>query len=212
MGYKLKRITIRPNGTEKQIRPKNTTQVFTYDFKSAWSVAQMQTDWWVFSNTNGWDFASNWLHQSGSGNKNFHINNVLDCSSFTKITIVENFYVNWNSWWGTQWASIIDSSNNGAWAYFTFRANTASNYNGYGMSFQSTWFLVNTVALRAWNYTGTLIIDAVNLTATLSVTWKTDLTAPLVQTDIDLIKTGVGMWIDFDNSWNYIQDITVTIE
>lgn len=46
MGYKLKRITIRPNGVEKQVRPSVPSwYTYSYDF-TTWNIADFSSLWW----------------------------------------------------------------------------------------------------------------------------------------------------------------------
>jgi hypothetical protein len=129
MWYKLKRIMIRPNGVEKQIRPKWEWQpwvdtVLYYDFEHTSWTAETDLAWnynWTYQATptiwtlSSWKkyFDTQWTNclNTNSTLSTIDYNNGTVCIWFN---MVNSFVYFWQERWGAQWGTIYcDNFSNG---------------------------------------------------------------------------------------------------
>lgn len=73
MWNKIQKIYVGTN----QVRPPVPAYTeYSYNLVTAWSVAQMQSDWWTFERNSGvtptswWQFTTNWLHNTNTWSSN----------------------------------------------------------------------------------------------------------------------------------------------
>lgn len=103
MWYKLKRIMMRPNGVEKQVRPKTWT--FTYDFVNK-TTTQLANDGWTnASNLTTW---ANWV----TANSWTAIFNQISwlwtaMANATKLKIEYTMYQWWSTGGNVCWVTLI---------------------------------------------------------------------------------------------------------
>lgn len=204
-----------------KIRPALTS--ITYNFISAWSVSKMQSDWWVFGR-NSWtatswrEFSSNWLRNTYSGSSDKFAEITLphwaNLSNASKITITSNIYLykwSWN-WASSFWITNSEGYNDTApYAWWVANSTEEGWYNWYWVHVPSTESY-NRTALPTGNYTATVILDILNKTGKIQITWYSDIDISLSSSDITTIKTSPYIKVRFDNVWCYYKDITMTVE
>jgi hypothetical protein len=214
MGNKIQKIYVGTN----QVRPIPPREYF-YDFIEAWSVAQMQADWWQFTRQSGtatswWQFTSNWLHNTNTWSSNKFGNIIAlwvisNCIWAKKITIQVEHYLVSGSWnWGSSYR-FGDWTTYSSWGAINSMNN--SGYNGYNWRTPSNT-IWNRVSLWTWNYTGTTVLDLVNKTQVTSLTWNSDINLTLSDSDIANTQTFNAVGLGFDNVWNYYKSIYVKVE
>lgn len=217
MWNKIQKIYIGSN----QVRPPVPTYMeYSYNLVTAWSVAQMQSDWWTFERQSGvtptswWQFTTNWLHNTNtwSSNKFGGVKNlwVINCTNAKKITIQVEHYLVSGSWNGASTYRIYLTGVSGS-AGWSINSMNNSWYNGYAWANPSTttW---NRVNLSTGNYTWTTIIDLENKTEVISLTWKTDINLTLSDSDVEKIRNYTDFQIYYDNVGNYYKSIYIKVE
>ena len=174
---------------------------YSYDFNNAWSISQMQSDWWVFDNASDWEITSDWFHKKSGGDQSLKVN-IGNHSTSEKITITCNIYANtWTrNWWMTMlvgwiWCTVRASTYSGSW-WFGVETGTNSNYN--------------TSNLSTWSYVLQCVMDLKNKTDTASLTWKQDVSCAIADNDI----TNMNEYLKIPAWWRwvYIKDISVYVE
>ena len=137
MWYKLKRIMIRPNGVEKQVRP----------------ITPITTPW-IYHNATLW-----LISMSSDGSTRYTIADKNLWATSTDITSTDsygNYYQWWNNYWFVYWwtpttsSSTVDASTYWPWNYYsssTFRRvarwDSSNNTN-------LRWETTNTNVARRW--------------------------------------------------------------
>lgn len=201
MGYKLKRATMRVNGTEKQIRPPK--QIYTYSYTFKWKTA---AEIWNERTTLVWTVStnSNWVTSSWD----LRIAKDVQWLATAKRIIISGTYVSssaysnagslwigigsgWgtsSTWWDLQWTQH-------AWirVYSDWDAGSIVWNTG------------------AWTYNPELTIDLQNKEATLAISWFSDSTIVLTDTKITKIMnyTYMSLYLFWNATWS---DISITIE
>lgn len=134
----------------------------------------------------------------------------VDCTGASKITIQVEHYLVSGSWkWSFNYRLRLDGASGAVGGNIVASNNTWSN--GYALASPSgtTW---NRVTLSTWNYTWTTVLDLVNKTEVVSLTWQTDITATLSDSDIASIRTYKDIQIYYDNIGNYNKSIYIKVE
>lgn len=116
MWYKLKRIMMRPNGVEKQVRP--SIQPLTYDFT--------QSDWW-WTDTGGFSRDSNWFYRSWTYSDGF----IIAPSEIFNHT-PKKITINYNKTGASSWTWFIWVSN-WSWVTNVFLPPALDNLNWFQM-------------------------------------------------------------------------------
>ena len=207
MWYKLKRIMMRPNGVEKQVRPSRFE--YSYDFRNK-TVAQAEADWWVMNGNNYFD--SNGYY---CANQNYSMSKSFDFSKASKITITSNMYIYGWSW--TNWCYISLSS----WDKYAEGAARWENNNWYRWVYIicDTWWEVVRTNQYAISGDTVFVMEIDMNTRVITVTatnqWNTQTwTYTLQQATIDGIKTATAH-LDVQtrtNTNHRIKDIHMVIE
>lgn len=157
---------------------------YSYDFRNK-SNAQLQTDWWSFSDTTYIRYNSDWIYVNNNKTPHIYRNlwKSLNTATYIKYTM--------------NWKFIGDK---GIWAILSTRVNTddttqnwlVNNRNASDTYAGVWWFLQNTMTLKqnlsAWNYEQSLKYDFINKTIQLDVNGTT-YTGTLTDADIASIKT-----------------------
>lgn len=204
------------------VRPVQQQQEFYYHLVNDWgSVAQLEADWWTFYRES-WS-ATSWREFGANGMRNTNswsgtrvawivLSNPLNISSATKITLECNTYIVSGSWNGASNAALVSSNErNPARAWWRFNSSNNSGANGYSLYMWSSG-VDNLTSLSTWNYTVTAVFDLSNKTALMTVTWMSNLTWTLSDSDVTNIRTAPYIQILFDNTWVYYKDIKLTVE
>lgn len=187
MWYKLKRIMMRPNGVEKQVRPSVVTETYTMAAKtqSSWTATDYTSIYksWktikqvVIETTFNkvWSWANNnfWIATDSTSSNSFYLNsNGIWNNNYCKIEYSVN-------WWGWQsyrsWLSWLDRSWNNT-AKFTIGRDSAIlelNWTTNSYTYWSSeatfvqWILDSATAQFIYNFTASAHWDV-----TITVTYN----------------------------------------
>lgn len=207
MWYKVKRIMIRPNGVERQVRP----QCYGIDFRNN-SKSNIQSDWWTFVNVTGTpslSFSSNWLKLSASWTQ-LQINRTIDTTKYSKVIItgtgsLANNWTNWD-WW--LWLVIWKVNSNGyievwSWTGVTLAItrnvwSNASAHRWLWLWYDGSWHRTGTQQ-NAGEYTWELTIDLNTWAMTgTSSDWQS-ISWTMNSTWLWYVKSWTtAIWINFD--------------
>lgn len=174
MWYKLKRIMMRPNGVEKQVRPSVPSwYTYSYDF-TTWSMADFTADWWTVPAQ--YTIDSTWLRCSDNW-KNIEMDNITSLNDALQTATTIEIKLVWS-----KSVSYCD--------YFLFMGNGSNDYctiywNGHNTSFSAGWTSLYNSNVNHSNTEFTSILS-INLstwaceysdTVGISWTWTIDNTA-----------------------------------
>lgn len=205
MGYKLKRITIRPNGVEQQIRPKITNRTYSYDFSNK-TQAQVEADWWTVytpynSDADGWYCAP----------PGALARTITDLTNAKKITINTEAKLATGSWIGSIWWAVSNNSSSAIYQFVSW--NTAGNK---GTQIYNAW------TRGAWTWTevswwanSTLEIDLLTreIKATVENNWNTQTaTATATAETINAIIANPTFSTYPDSSSHRLKTVQITVE
>ena len=171
MWYKLKRIMIRPNGTEQQIRPADNG--WSYDFTTK-TTSDLANDWWTVwtgVTTDSWGFRN--------GNLFYPLSQIWTIDATKKITINAEF-ITWTVW---SWTD----------ATYQWLSDYATIGDGDSMGVVYTWLMTNSDYKLRWQiygsqssasnafswtsnteYSVTLVIDLATKEMSVEVNLKSD--------------------------------------
>ena len=202
-GYKLKRIMMRPNGVEKQVRPKKTW-TYSYDF-TTWSVADFSSQWW--SVPSSCSITSSWLTANTTSWTTVNATNfpwLNDALQTAKIIRVEELWDKWNSGFYRRW-----------WFYVTGQQDWIILYgeaaNNILIQVGATTLLDAGDTLPSGEHLQKLEVDLQNKTASWDLWWVILGSASITDSDVSTLRWCTNFIIPISSN-SYIKNIKVTIE
>lgn len=185
----------------QQVRPK-VTYKDSYTFVDK-TVSQIQSDGWVqWQNTpsiNSYWYCSAWNNQSTSYKT---IQALWDAiANAKKITLSSEMYI-YGSWW---FATRLFNYPNRQYATGILMYWTGRQYQRWWTSTEVSWSF-------NWTYTTKTVVDLVNKTVTYSITWTTDVTYNLSDTEVANIKT-INTWeVSGSNTVAWVKSVSILVE
>lgn len=205
MWYKVNKIRV---GT-KIVRP--VVWEFSYDFRNK-TTTQVTNDWWfTYRDTRSWSVDSNGLHIVWFP---WCLWKYIDNSHFQnakKITV--KAHVNIQTYSNNAFISKYDS-----WETLTCWWNIDTRQSFRKINFNWTEISQTNASIPYWQYDVKMVFDFVNKTATLSLSWFTDVTVSLTDSAITNVKNNVnfiGLRFYNDSTSNtasYYRDIHILVE
>jgi hypothetical protein len=184
---------------------------YSYDFRNK-TTTQVTNDWWnTYRDVRSWNVDSNWIHVVWYP---WYMWKLIDNSYFQnakKITL--------KSYFNIQTYSYNLFLQNISWSTLTWytgdQIDTRQSFRK--IFIYGSWSNVTT-SIPYWVYEDTVVFDLVNKTAKESMTWFSDITASLSDTNISNIRNNmnsISIWFYNDlnsNTASYVRDISLTIE
>lgn len=186
----IKKITMRPNGTEKQIRP----------------VAQPITTAWIYHNSDLWliSLSSDWTNWITMADKNLW-------ATSTDISIADsywNYFQRWNNYPFPKWAQQMTSSyrvnagNYWPWNYYNVWTFIIQTYWDSSNNNNLWWWTTDTYIARQWPCNNWHHIPSTNDCTSL---WNI-LTSLWVTSNYESLLMIPKAWFDSRTNWNYTAD------
>ena len=222
MWYKLKKIYIRANNQEKQVRPHvPAPAVYEINYDLRWgNLADLQAAWFDWVAVNWWyQFTSDWLQQTSTGNDKWVsvYKTGLDLTNAKKITIRSLWYWYRSSWSNGKDVALIQSEaftptiNDRPSVRYPRRlwnivpnTNSASYCNQWIYYANSSWTetAISQTSIRtiqSWDTTLELILDLDNKTVNFTHSWANNNSWNAILTDAQIteirwMKSAVWNW------------------
>ena len=176
---------------------------YSYDFRNS-STSQITSDGWSYS---AWATPSFWTYGVYGNPARLSYDISAYISNAKKITISFNAKTSSSSWWWVRLAKTVTSSTREGltWPWYNGASDTYIDIYSNGHTFSS---------ISAGTYNFKWIIDLENKTWRLSITWKSDQTWTLTDTEVSNIINNTTKLFVYD-SWpssDWIIDMYLTID